>query len=457
MRSYAAADDRSPGRPMSSSLVGAVRPALDGASVAGLVPALLGHGDTSWLPAPAREAETVVLLVLDGLGWNALREHAAVMPELAAMPGGPITTVTPATTASALTSIATGLAPAQHGILGYRMLVGGSVLNVLRWSVHGGGRPPDPFDVQRHTAFLGRPVPVVTKAEFRTTGFTEAHLRGGRFVGWHTTAALVELCLAEVEAGERLVYGYYPGVDSIAHEFGLRAQVWQRELGAADAIVGALLDSLPERAALVVTADHGQVHLEPESWIAMPDLGSMTTAMAGDGRFRYLYANKGAAASWPMRRASNWERARGCGRAPSCSTKGCSARARPGACPGASAMSCSLHATRLRSSIRRCRTSRSSCRGTARSALTRCSSPSSPLTAAATTESPNNPNTKPEHQTRTPNPNTKPEQQMCEKSALGADFSHICWWWSGWWSGWRSGIGEPGGSVAVWGRVITLM
>ncbi len=255
----------------------------------------MGVRDASWLPAPAREAEAVVLLVLDGLGWNALREHAGVMPELAGMEGGPITTVTPATTASALTSIATGLAPAQHGILGYRMLVGGSVLNVLRWSVYGGGRPPDPFDVQRHTAFLGRAVPTVTKSEFRTTGFTEAHLRGGRFVGWHTTAALVELCLAEVEAGERLVYSYYPGVDSIAHEFGLRGRVWQRELGAADAIVGALLESLPERAALLVTADHGQVHLEPDSWIAMPDLGAMTTAMAGDGRFRYLYARKGAA------------------------------------------------------------------------------------------------------------------------------------------------------------------
>ncbi len=281
--------------PLVGSLAGAVRPDLEGASIAGLIPALMGARDPSWLPAPAREAEAVVLLVLDGLGWNALQEHAAVMPELASMEGGPITTVTPATTASALTSIATGLAPAQHGILGYRMLVGGAVLNVLRWSVYGGGRAPDPFDVQRHTAFLGRAVPVVTKSEFRTTGFTEAHLRGGRFVGWHTTAALVELCVAEVEAGERFVYSYYPGVDSIAHEFGLRGRVWKRELGSADAIVGALLEALPERAALLVTADHGQVHLERDSWIAIPELGAMTTAMAGDGRFRYLYARKGAA------------------------------------------------------------------------------------------------------------------------------------------------------------------
>jgi predicted AlkP superfamily pyrophosphatase or phosphodiesterase len=280
--------------PTAAPLAGAVRPALDGASVAGLIPALLGVNDAAWLPEPARAADAVVLFVLDGLGWNALQEHAADMPELTAMTGGPITTVTPATTASALTSIATGLAPAQHGILGYRMLVGGEVLNTLRWTVYGGGRAPDPFDVQRHTAFLGRSVPVVTKSEFRNTGFTQAHLRGGKFVGWHTTAALVELCAREIDAGERLVYTYYPGIDSIAHEFGLHDRVWARELRAADAIVGALLDVLPERTALLVTADHGQVHLERDSWIQVPELGAMTTAMAGDGRFRYLYARKGA-------------------------------------------------------------------------------------------------------------------------------------------------------------------
>lgn len=280
--------------PMPTPLAGAVRPDLDGASVAGVVPALFGAREASWIPEPAREAESVVLFVLDGLGWNALQEHADVMPELAAMTGGPITTVLPATTATALTSISTGLAPAQHGILGYRMLVGSDVLNVLRWTIPDRNRPPDPFDVQRHTAFLGRPVPVITKSEFRTTGFTQAHLRGGRFAGWHTPAALVELCRVEVEARERLVYAYYPGVDSIAHEFGLHAPVWRRELAATDAIVRDLLDALPAHAALLVTADHGQVHLDPSSWIALPELLPMTTTMAGDGRFRYLYARKGA-------------------------------------------------------------------------------------------------------------------------------------------------------------------
>src|SRR5690348_11469195 len=57
-----------------------VRPALAGASIAGLVPALLAHPRAGWLPEVARDADQVVLLVLDGFGWHALEEHRDVVP-----------------------------------------------------------------------------------------------------------------------------------------------------------------------------------------------------------------------------------------------------------------------------------------------------------------------------------------------------------------------------------------
>jgi type I phosphodiesterase/nucleotide pyrophosphatase len=270
-----------------------VRPDLDGASVAGLAPALLAQPRHDWLPAAARDAETVVLLVLDGFGWTALEEHRDLVPAIASMQGGPITTVVPSTTATALTSIATGLAPAQHGIVGYRMVVSGAVLNVLRWDHANGRRAPEPFDVQRHTAFLGRDVPVVTRAEFRSSGFTAAHLRGARFIGWHTTSTLVEHCRRLADARERFVYAYYPGVDTVAHEFGLRDEFFARELVAVDALVAELRDALPAHATLVVTSDHGQVHLERHDWIDLRELEPLIDLMAGDGRFRYLYAPRG--------------------------------------------------------------------------------------------------------------------------------------------------------------------
>ena len=77
-----------------------------------------------------------------------------------------------------------------------------------------------------------------------------------------------------VEAGDRFVYAYYPGIDAIAHEVGLRNGVFARELAFVDRFVADLVDALPASATVLVTSDHGQVHLEAESWIDVPELGA---------------------------------------------------------------------------------------------------------------------------------------------------------------------------------------
>ena len=121
---------------------GPLIPDYAGPNVRGIIPALLGPGPwasslPSWMPEPVAAAEQVVLLVLDGLGWEQLQDRRQLMPVLTSMSGGAITTVAPTTTATALSSIATGLTPAEHGLLGYRMMIGGEVLNVLRWASAG--------------------------------------------------------------------------------------------------------------------------------------------------------------------------------------------------------------------------------------------------------------------------------------------------------------------------------
>lgn len=275
--------------------------AYSGASIAGIVPALVGRAPgqalPAWMPAPVSGARTVVLLVLDGLGWAALAEHPGALTTVAGLEGGPITTVVPSTTASALTSITTGLSPAQHGVTGFRVLVDGRVLNVLSWQGANGRRAPDPFSVQRHPPFLGRSVAVVTKSEFRSSGFTGAHLRDARFHGYATPSGLVEHVRLLAAAGEPFVYSYYAGIDSVAHAHGLHDGFYPAELAAADRLVGDLLEVLPGDAALLVTSDHGQVHVGPDRWISLDALAEMVATYSGDGRFRYLHATKGAAAA----------------------------------------------------------------------------------------------------------------------------------------------------------------
>ena len=274
-------------------------PDYEGGCITNVMGALVEPADDApgWLPIAAVEAEQVVLLVLDGLGWLQLQDRLEQAPVLAGMAGGAITTVAPSTTATALTSITTGLPPGQHGVIGYRMNVDGDVLNVLRWQANGRDAreliPPE--KVQGTEPFLSQRPAIVTKAEFRHSGFTIAHLDGTRFTGYRMPSTLVAEIDRLIGQGEPFVYGYYDGIDKVAHEYGF-GPVYDAELRSVDRLVGDLLSVLPPRAALVVTADHGQVEVGDRLVALGPDVVAAMSMQSGEGRFRWLHARPGRSA-----------------------------------------------------------------------------------------------------------------------------------------------------------------
>lgn len=281
-----------------SERVAPVLPDYGGACLDSVMSAILGRRQgppPAWLPQPVVDANQVVLLVLDGLGWEQLQERASLAPTLAAMTGGPITTVAPSTTAAALTSLTTGVPPAAHGIVGYRMLAPtGEVLNTLRWSTPAGDAratvPPE--SVQRLEPFGGRKPAVVTRAEFADSGFSRAHLAGSRLHGWRYPSTLVVRVAGLLAEGETFVYAYYPGVDSVAHELGFGPE-YDAEVAAADRLVADLLATLPPGAALAVVSDHGQVDVRDQVVSFDPEVVALTTLLSGEARFRWLHALPG--------------------------------------------------------------------------------------------------------------------------------------------------------------------
>ncbi|HEX4868417.1 MAG TPA: alkaline phosphatase family protein [Acidimicrobiales bacterium] len=273
-----------------------VLPSYDGACITNLVPALLRHDQPApaWLPAAAVEAPRVVLLVIDGLGWNQLATRRRLTPALSALEGGRITTVAPSTTATALTSISTGLPPGEHGVVGYRMAVHGEVLNVLRWATAAGDarQTIPPAKMQLHSPFEGHRPPVVTRAEFAGSGFTLAHLEDTRFTGYRTLGTLVSEVVRLSRAGEPFVYAYYEGIDKVSHEYGLGG-AYDEELAWVDHLVARLLEELPAGTALVVTADHGQVETGDDVQVLPGDVLTHVASQSGEGRFRWLHARGG--------------------------------------------------------------------------------------------------------------------------------------------------------------------
>jgi hypothetical protein len=288
-------------------------PDYAGPCVRGIVPALLGPGGWAtslppWVPRRVSAAEQVVLLVLDGLGWEQLEDHRQLLPTLTALDGGPITTVAPTTTATALTSIVTGLTPAEHGLLGYRLLIGGEVINVLRWTSQQGDRrrAHPPRDIQPYPAFLGHDIPVISPAELQGTAFTEGHLHGSRPVGYRMTSAIPVEIGRQLRAGEQVVYAYYGGIDKTAHERGF-GEFYDAELRTADRLVGDVLDHLTPGAVLLVTADHGQVEIGDRIVVPDPDLVEMVALQSGEGRFRWWHARHGTADQLAKATADRYE------------------------------------------------------------------------------------------------------------------------------------------------------
>lgn len=235
------------------------------------------------------------LFVLDGLGWEQLADRWHLAPNLRSMTGAAITTVAPSTTATALTSLTTGLEPSEHGVIGYRMVIDGEVLNSLSWSTKNrpDARPTSPPEiVQPYAPFLGRSIGLVNKAEFRTTGFSQAHLRGSLLTGYRTLGTLIQEVVRLAKEGEPFVYTYYDGIDKVSHEYGL-AEEYDSELLLCDWVVGQLLQRLPTGTRLVVTADHGQVDCRDGEVTIDAEVLALTSGLSGEGRFRWLHAGRG--------------------------------------------------------------------------------------------------------------------------------------------------------------------
>ncbi len=90
-------------------------------------------------------ARKILLLVLDGMGWyNLERAHGRrplIRHELRGAACWPLTSMFPSTTSAVMSSLTTGVPPAQHGVIGYLMYFPeyGRVFNMLSFTTPGSG------------------------------------------------------------------------------------------------------------------------------------------------------------------------------------------------------------------------------------------------------------------------------------------------------------------------------
>jgi Type I phosphodiesterase / nucleotide pyrophosphatase len=251
---------------------------------------------------PARRA---CLLIVDGLGWELLRDHPAAAPFLSelARNSKPITAGFPATTVTSLGSICTGRPPGQHGILGYQVIIPGEnrLLNGLRWDsrVDPHQWQPLPTLYERATE-AGIAAVHVAQGSFRGTGLTVATMRGADFRAADSMGALAaQAAEALTENGRAYVTVYHGDLDGTGHVFGVASDAWYNHLAHVDKLAEQLAGALPSGTCMYVTADHGMVDISPDDKLdvdAVPELRAGLALLGGEPRARHLYARPGAAA-----------------------------------------------------------------------------------------------------------------------------------------------------------------
>ncbi|MCA1820779.1 MAG: alkaline phosphatase family protein, partial [Pseudonocardia sp.] len=258
-------------------------------------------------------AQSVCLLLVDGLGWRALLEHSTDAPFLTSLAAGsaPIACGFPSTTAASVATIGTGVPAGQHGIVGFSFAIpDGVLINALSWHSHGGGERVDlrdrfvPEDIQPRSTALERAaaagvrVVLAVPHVHRGSGLTRAALRGGYVHGVHALGDLAGNALTAVSGSERtFCYAYHGDLDLLGHVYGVGSLPWRLQLGHVDRLAATIADGLPRGTQLVIIADHGMVTVPEASRLDFdtePALQAGVRLLGGEPRARYVYTQPGA-------------------------------------------------------------------------------------------------------------------------------------------------------------------
>jgi hypothetical protein len=292
-----------------------IQPDYDGGSIVNLMTTIArASGDDSGDYPPLRtldaatlaDARTIVLLVVDGLG----NRHVDRRPDstLAHHRVAHMTSVFPPTTATAITTFMTGLAPQQHGVTGWHMYLHeiDRIAAILPFRSRQGRQPLEkigarPWQVFGHGSLFDRisiTGHVVTHQSIVHSVFNVAHAGRARC---HAYTRLNELfaLIGRIAAapGRKLVYAYYPEIDTLAHQFGIASNEVAAQFDALDrAFANFINGPMPAGTVMLVTADHGFIDSPPQRQIEigaeLPDLAALLRRpLCGERRTAYCYVD----------------------------------------------------------------------------------------------------------------------------------------------------------------------
>lgn len=252
-------------------------------------------------------SQNIILLVIDGLGYEYLTRHGAdsTMHKYLA---GKMTSVFPSTTATAITTFMTGLAPKQHGLTGwftylkelacitavlpFRPRVGANTFNTDKIDIHKLYGHTPIFDLLERSSYVVAPEWIIHSE------YNVAHSGSALLHGYNS----LEECFSNIESiiknsnEQKYVYAYWPDFDRFSHESGCHSDKVNAHFLELDAGFEKMLSDLQgSDTTVIVTADHGFIDTAPDKVIHLHDhpviQESLVMPLCGEPRAAYCYVH----------------------------------------------------------------------------------------------------------------------------------------------------------------------
>ncbi len=265
------------------------------------------YGPLQILPAEElRERTKTVLFVIDGLGFNrlqSLESDHAMKHHLR----GSLRSVFPSTTATAVTTIFTGVGPLQHGVTGWHIwssLAGGMITPLPFTSREDDAPLPlsadDLFPAPALVDRLSMACHLVLPGYICDSTYSKRH--GGRSARWPFEGldAMFDRVLALLaQPGPAYIHAYWPDFDAISHRHGTWSEPAEDHLRRIDEAFGRFLARCPrDETAVLLTADHGFIDAKESDKVSLeyhPELETMLERpLCGEPRVAYCYPKAGA-------------------------------------------------------------------------------------------------------------------------------------------------------------------
>ena len=245
-------------------------------------------------------AKRECLILIDGMGQDALDKFADQFTIFSQLKNqAKLIANFPSTTATSLSTLGTGELPGVHGMLGYTVRVPRSdnrLLNALKWDER-----VDPVMWQKVPTLFERAinsgisVSHVAAKRYEGSGFTQAALRGAKYIGANGIDEMVSAIADSLKPQPSFVYTYLNTLDAAGHSDGVGSDKWLTAMQQVAEFITKVISTVPAGSRVWITSDHGMVNSTQQSILGQDNaLLKNVTLIGGEPRARHIYIKEGA-------------------------------------------------------------------------------------------------------------------------------------------------------------------